>query len=346
MDVRRGLAAGATTVVLLFAALAAGCGDDDSGGATAGGGDGASGGDGGSVAYIHVKPRNSDSWETGGYEAVSAMAEKYGLELNEQVVSHDEAPSILRRIAPTHDLIIAHSSGYGDAMLEVAPEFPDTQFVVFSDLASTEGVENVAAWAINWSDMGYLGGTAACLAAQDRGSDTIGQVNSQPIPAFARHGGGAKQAADDLGCKYVDRWTNSFTDTAKAKQAALSMIAGGAEALLSSTDAADQGTREAVIEEDKLFVTNYAEADMELAPDNTITALTVNFDVAYDEIGELFTGAGIESKKYPVDIQTGGLGIVTPLAHVPDAVTKQVDDVLQKLKAGETSVDTEEETRP
>lgn len=343
-EVRRGMAIGAAIVALAFAAVAAGCGDDDSGG---GGGESAGGGgDNGTVAYIHVKPRNSDSWETGGYAAVSAMAEKYGLQLDEQVVSHDEAPAILRRIAPTHDLIIAHSSGYGDAMLEVAPEFPDTEFVVFSDLADTKGVENVAAWAINWSDMGYLGGTVACLAAKDRGSDAIGQVNSQPIPAFARHGGGANQAADDLGCEYMDRWTNSFTDTAKAKQAALSMIAAGAEVLLSSTDSGDQGTREAVIDKRKLFVTNYSEADMDLAPDNTVTALTVNFDVAYDEIGKLFTDGKIESKKYPVSVQSGGLGIVTPLQHVPNKVTKQAEDVLKELKSGEISVDTTAETSP
>lgn len=341
---RRGMAALAACVLLLLGILAAGCGDDDdSGGGAAGGGDG---GDAGSVAYIHVKPRNSDSWETGGYNAVSAMADKYGLKLDEQVVTHDEAPSILRRIAPTHDVVIAHSSGYGDAMLEVAPEFPDTEFVVFSDLADTKGVENVSAWAINWSEMGYLGGAAACIAAKDRGADTIGQVNSQPIPAFARHGGGVEQAADDLGCKYVDRWTNSFTDTAKAKQAALSMISGGAEVLLSSTDAGDQGTREAAIEKDKLFVTNYAEADMELAPEVTITALTVNFDVAYDEIGKLFTGGGIESKKYPVSVESGGLGIVTPLQHVPDTVTQEVQKVVDQLESGEITVDTEQETSP
>jgi basic membrane protein A and related proteins len=337
MNLRRGVTLALVTTVLTLAGVAAGCGDDD------GEGDG---GGGGSVAYIHLKPRNADSWESGGYEAVSAMAKKYDLSLAEQTVSHDEAPSILRRIAPTHDLIIAHSSGYGDAVLEVAPEFPDTEFVVFSDIASTEGIENVSAWSINWTEMGYLGGSAACLAAQSRNSDTIGQVNSQPIPAFARYGGGALQAAQDLECRYIDRWTNSLTDTAKAKQAAVSLIGDGAEVLLSTADTGDQGTREAVIEEDKLFVTNYAEADMELAPENTITALTVNFAVAYDEIGKLFTRGQIESKKYGVSVESGGLGIVTPLEHVSPEVGEQVEQLLDKTKSGELTVDTERETRP
>jgi basic membrane protein A len=331
----------ARMLLLLVIALAvgvAGCGDDDNGDAAQG--------DGQKLAYIHVKPTNSDSWESGGFGAVSAMAKEQNLSLSEQEVTHDEAPSILRRLARDNNLIIAHSSGYGDAVLEVAPEFPDTQFVVFSDLADTKGMANVAAWAINWSEMGYLGGAAACFAAQNAGSDTIGQVNSQPIPAFARFGGGAEQAAEDLRCKYVDRWTNSFTDTAKAKQAALVMIKGGAEALLSTTDAGDQGTREAVIEEDKLFVTNYSEKDLELAPDHTITSLNVNFGVAYNEIGELFAQDKIESKRYPVDVEGGGLGVSTPFNHVEPDVEEKVTKLLEDIKAGEVTVDPKRTTSP
>jgi basic membrane protein A len=324
-------------LVIAAAVSVAGCGDDDGNGAQ---------GDGKKLAYIHVKPTNSDSWESGGFGAVSAMAKEEGLSVSEQEVTHDEAPSILRRLARGNDLIITHSSGYGDAVLEVAPEFPDTQFVVFSDLASTKGMANVAAWAINWNEMGYLGGAAACFAAQNAGSATIGQVNSQPIPAFARFGGGAEQAAEDFGCRYVDRWTNSFTDTAKAKQAALVMINRGAEALLSTTDAGDQGTREAVIDEDKLFVTNYSEKDIELAPEHTITALNVNFGVAYDEIGELFAQDKIESKRYPVDVAGGGLGVSTPFQHVDADVEQKVTKLLEDIKAGEVTVDPKRTTSP
>lgn len=323
--------------VLGVGSIAAGCGGDDDDDAAA---------EGERVAYIHVKPTGADSWESGGFSAVSAMADKYGLQLTEQVVSHDEAPSVLRRLAPEHDLIIAHSSGFGDGFVEVAPEFPDTQFVVFSDLASTEGIENLAAWAINWNEMGYLNAAIACFAATSRGSDTIGHVNSQPIPAFARYGGGAEQATEDFGCNYLDRWTNSFTDTALARQAGLAMIADGADALIGSADAGDQGTRRAVIDRDKLFVTNYSEDDIGLAPEVTITAVFVDFDAAYDEIGDLFTNGQIESEKYPISVQTGSLGLATPFEHVEPEVEEQSVEVFEDIEAGEISVDPERETSP
>jgi basic membrane protein A len=252
---------------------------------------------------------------------------------------------VLKRLAADNNVVIAHSSGYEAAVLEVAPQYPDVNFIVFSDLSSTKGNKNVAGWAVNWNQYGYLAGTAACYAAKEKGGDTIGHVNSQPIPAFTRYAAGAKEAAGDLGCKWLTRWTNSFEDVAKAKQAALSMINDGAEAITSSADTADQGSREAAVEQGKLYVGNYS-PEGKLAPKNTITSVLINFDASYDEMGKLYTSHQLQSKVYDVNVENGGLNYDQPFENVSKKVQSQADDVLAKIKSGEIKVDSTAEVKP
>jgi basic membrane protein A and related proteins len=333
--------------LILSLGLAA-CGDDDDdGGGGGGGGDAASTEEStGKVAFIGVAPVTQGNWDPAGYQAFTAAAKKYNFEpTNQESVAYDAAAPVIRRLAGENDMVIAHSSGYEAAMLEVAPEFPDVWFVLFSDLSGTGGNDNVAGWAVNWNEYGYLAAAAGCFAAQEDGGDTIGHVNSQPIPAFTRYAAGEKQAAEEQGCKWLTRWTNSFEDVAKAKQAALSMINDGASVVTSSADTADEGSREGAVEADALYIGNYV-AETELAPDHTITSVMINFDQAYDEIGKLFAEDALEAKKYDVNIEGGGLTYEEPFSNVGKEVQTKATDVMEQIKSGEIEVDATAEVKP
>lgn len=333
------------TVVLVVALAGLGVtacgGDDDDGGANGGGGSGAATkpGEGKKVAMIGVAPVNQGNWDPAGYQAFTKMAEKYGFDAsNQESVGYDQAASVLRRLARTNDLIIAHSGGYEGAVLEVAPEFPDTKFVVFADLASTKGNENVAGWVIDANQTGYLAGTVACLAAQERGANTVGYVNSVPIPSFTKYPASVRDSAEELGCDFTIRWTNSFSDVAKAKQAALSMIDDGAEVLISSADTADAGSREGVVEADKLFVALFVPGEIDLAPEHTVTAVAFDFDGAYDQIGKLFAAGDLEAKRYPVSVTNGMVSYVTPFRNVNKEIEQKALAVQEQIKTGELEV--------
>ena len=301
----------------------------------------------GRVAIIDVVPIASSNWDISGFAAFTKMAEKYNLEVsNQEGVAYDEAAAVLRRLAPDNDMIIAHSSGYGAAVLETAPDFPDTWFVVFSDLATTNDLPNVAAWAVNWNELGYMEGTVACLAAIEQGSPSVGHVNSAPIPAFTRLGGGAKDGAEAAGCEYATNWTGSLSDVALAKQAALALIDGGAGALVSSAAAADAGSRDAAVEENTLLVTHYTPAEVELAPEQTITVVLLNFDQAYDEMGQLLTSGQLEAKIYPVNVQNDGIFYLTPFQHVDPSVEEKASEIYEQIKGGEIVIDPSHETAP
>jgi basic membrane protein A and related proteins len=290
--------------ICLLAMLAiAACGDDsDNGG---GGADG--GGDRPRVAIINVDPVTSGDWEPATFRAFNRMAQRWGFETsNEDGVSYDEAESVLARLAQTNDLVIASSAGYGDAVLKTAKRFPDTFFVVFSNLESTDGLPNVAGFSSDWNEFGYVSGAIGCFAA-DGGK--VGHVNSEPIPAFTKFAGGMEQAIEEH-CPngrsdYLQTWIRSFNDVSKAKQAALQLVNQGATVLVPTCDTAGQGVVEAAKEKDAKLIMSYLDQS-KVAPQNVITSWQFAFDKQFNRIGELFSKDKLEPKIYEQTFQNGG----------------------------------------
>jgi basic membrane protein A len=346
---RRARLARLLTLLLAFAAMAvvAACGSDDKSSSGSTGGSSADGTAKKEVraAMIGVAPVTAGDWDPAGYKAFQAMCQKIAAKCsNEESVPYDGAAQVLRRLAQDNDLIIAHSSGYEAAVLEVAPQFPKTHFVVFSDLSTTKGLKNVSGWAANWNEVGYLMGTIGHTASK---SGKFGHVNSEPIPAFSRWAGGAQQAAADLGSEgdYLSSYIGSFTDVSKAKQAALAMISEDADVIFASADTAGQGAVDAAKERDKLLIMPYVDQSA-VAPDNVITSVTIDFDAAFDQIGTLYADGKLEAKVYPMTIENGLIGMVTPFKNVDPAVEPEVQKTLDAIKAGEITVDPAREVKP
>jgi basic membrane protein A len=324
---------------------AAACGSSDNKSSANSSGGSSASSSGGKAAFIGVAPVTQGNWDPAGYHAFIGMTKKYNLKAsNQESVGYDQGAAVLRRLARSNDMVISHSSGYEASALEVAPDFPKTWFIVFSDLSTTKGLPNVAGWAVNWNEYGYMAGAAGCFAAKARGGKGIGHVNSQPIPAFSRYAAGVKAGAEAYGCTFQTRWINSFSDVAKAKQAALSMIANGADVITTSADTADEGSRDAAVEKNKLFIANYAPAT-NLAPKNTMTSIVINMDKSYDEMGKLFSEKKLEAKVYPVDVEGGGLSY-EPFSNVDAKVKSQAEDILAKIKSGAITIDTKAALKP
>lgn len=293
------------------------------------------------VGYISVAPVTSGDWEQSNWHALQAAAAKYHLTVsNQESVSYDQAEQVLARMAPNEDVIIADSSGYEAPVLQVAERFPETMFIVFSDLASTNGLKNVAGWAANWNEMGYLAGTAGCLAAKSNGKSGVGHVNGEPIPAFSRFSGGVEDGATASGCKFQQTWINSFTDTSAAKQAAETMIGQGAGAITSSADTADQGSQAGAAANDTPFIADYAPTQ------GALTSVLINFDAAYAQIGQLWTSNQLKPKVYPMTVENGLLSYSTPFSGPAASVEAEALAIEQKIKSGQIKVDSTKALTP
>ena len=301
------------------------------------------------IAQLHPDAVNAAGWYRNGFAAFEKMAAILNTEPTVlEHISYDQAPQTLRQLAEEgFDIIVPHSSGYEAAVLEVAPDFPETWFIIYSDLSTTNGLPNVAGWAVHWNQVGYMAAAIGCAASDAK---SVGMVVSAPIPAYTRWTGGSDQlsedAADVLGydCEFNDVWTGDFLDAAKAKQAAQALIDGGADVLFDGADAAGVGAVEAAVQNGVWYVGAVAD-QCEQAPDTMLISVTLNFDIAYEQMGEFYSDGSLEPAIYSMNLANTGIDLSPPCNANPD-VDAAIDTVIDGVSSGDIVVDPTREKTP
>lgn len=180
---------------------------------------------------------NDNGFNASGYNGVLKIVEKYGTDMvyreNAQASEYEE---IARGFADAGcDLIIAHGSASGDAVLTVAEEYPDIRFLVVANTTAFNG-SNVGCLTLDGVQGGFICGALAALTTK---SNHIGSVVLEIISAKQLQWGfeaGAKYINPDIEVSNVYLTNNS--DSAGAQQAAYSLFGGGIDVLLQNCDPA------------------------------------------------------------------------------------------------------------
>lgn len=290
------------------------------------------------AALLLTAVSTSGNWDVEGFKAFKAMGEKYGMETSvSERVSYAKTGQILRDYASRgYKLIIAHSAGYGGAVLEVAPEFPNAWFVVFSDLKSTEGRKNVAGWAFNWNEYGYLEGVLAGLMTKTK---KIGIVAPIPIPSINRLIGSFLEGvkAANPGAQVEMIWTQTWSDPAKGKEAALQLVSRGADLLTHTSNITGWGIFDAAREKNVMAMGNFSD-ESERAPEHVITSGILDFRKGYDEIGRMVTQGTLKAEVYSANIANGDIYLAAFHKKVPADVAAKVNEVMSKIRSGALKV--------
>jgi basic membrane protein A len=304
------------------------------------------------VAWITAGSVTASTWDRGGYAALKGLVATLGAkESHLELVGYDQAPQVLTRLAKAgNNIIISHSSGYEPAVLQVAAEFPKTWFLIYSDLSKTNGLKNVAGWKVNWNEHGYMQGAIACLVTK---TGKVGMVSSAPIPAFTRMAAGFKQATQQVGkCAktkgaFLNTWTGSFTDVAKAKQAALALIAKGADVMADGADAAGTGSLEAMKEHNLLYVGGIADQYSQ-SPATIVSSVYLNFKQAYNQMASLIKSRKLKAGVYNTNLENGGILIAKPFHNVPSASAVQTKalKIVADIKSGKIKINPKAEVKP
>jgi len=291
------------------------------------------------VAGLFTGAVTQGNWDPPGFAAFQKMAKTYGFKSSYvEHATYEKAPAILRQLAARGvKMIICQSSGYSAAILEVAKEFPQTQFVLYSYAASTGGLKNYTAWSVNWDEYGYVTGA---IAAASSANKHIAIISGEEIPSAKRaHEFTTRGAMAVMPDIQVDKvFTGSFTDIAKAKEIATSVILRGADVLLPSADLADAGIQQAAEEEKKLTIGAYMDQSR-LFPGAIITSTVLNFDKAYDQMGQMMKAGTLGGQIFQMDLANDGWTLVKPFQHVAPAVETQVFGLMGKLALGEIKLE-------
>jgi len=285
------------------------------------------------VAALFTQFVDQGNWDPAGYAAYTDMCETYEFDCTYlEEATYEQAPAILRDYAEQgYALVIAHSSGYAAAMKEVAADYPDTQFALFSYESDLAGLDNYAAWSVDWTQVGYLQGIIAGLASE---TGRIAGIGAEQLPStedtFSLMERGAQSQNPAATISTV--WIGSFTDIAKGKQLALQAIDSGADFLVPAADMAGQGVQQAADETGTLSLGEYVD-ESDKYPGSVVTSVLVDFASAYDEIGSLFSQSRLGGTLVNMDASTGAFGFA-PFRHVGPEVEEAARAALAALADG------------
>jgi len=232
-----------------------------------------------------------------------------------------------------YDLILATSFNYGPAVLSVAQQFPDIQFI---HISGYQTAENVSTGFGKIEEPQYVSGYVAARMAE---TGTLGYVGAFPIPEVIRGINaftlGAQVANPDVTVQVV--WTNTWFDPQLEAAAAQSLVDLGIEVIATNQDspaplqAAEAAGR---------FAVGYNVDTSELAPDAVLTSAVWDWGVYYIGAVEQMLAGTWTANQYWGSWADGVVDLAPLAAFVPADVVTEAEAMAVEFRSGAMGVTT------
>jgi simple sugar transport system substrate-binding protein/basic membrane protein A len=287
---------------------------------------------------------NDQSWNAIGFAGLNKLKDiGYQAAYSENVSPADQIETMKDYASRGFSPVIGHSGRFLSAAQRVGPDFDKTWFIVAS--AAQGAGKNVAALDYNNIHIGYLMGV---LAAKLSKSGKLGVVSGlEGLPNTIQYVGGFRQGAKatkpDIEVKVI--YIKDMEDAAMSKEAALSLISGGADFVYGKLNAAQMGLIQAA-KEKNVFTTGRSYGHVAAAPENVVTATIENWPAMYAAAAKAIKDGTIkpELTMYGYDSAAGSgadlkYSDAKPFGPaVPDAIAAEVEAAKKKLATGEVKV--------
>lgn len=286
------------------------------------------------VALVLIGPIGDAGWNASAYVGMQQVAKESPVDFAySESVLLDESEAIIRDYASRgYQLIIANQYQYGDAMLRVAQDYPKTQFAV---LTGRVKAPNLSSYDPVQREGTYLAGALAALLSK---TGRIGVVGGLDDPSIVRtvegFKSGARHARPDI--QILSAYTNSFTDIATAKEAALAQIARGADLVCHVANQAGLGVI-AAAKERRVFAIGTGNDQHPIAPDTVLVTAFTDFgalirlvvrDAMSGRFGNQLVNAGL------CENVAGLTPFYTLDPQVPAEVKQTINTLAEEIKAG------------
>jgi simple sugar transport system substrate-binding protein len=281
---------------------------------------------------------NDQGWNQIAYDAFKRIEKELGAEMS--YVELEQSPASFEKAfrdfaSQGYQMILGHGFEFQDPALAVAKDYPNTFFFISS---SRIFAGNVIGLNTDSSQPFYLMGVIA--AKMGKGAGLVGGMEIPPISeAFTGFINGAHSVDPNFPVSVT--YIGNFTDAAAAKEAALSMIAQGADFIIPNADVAGLGVYQAVAESGPQIATFGVFGDFtDKAPQNVIGNYFANYGQGIFNIakaikeGTFKPTGNVEFGLKDKDVMwlTFNDKAARP---VPEDVRKLVEEVTAKIAAGE-----------
>ena len=223
-----------------------------------------------------------------------------------------------------YDIIVCVGYLLEDALKEVAPQFPDTKFVIID--GSVEG-DNIYSYKYKLNECGFLSGA---LAAYVTGEDKFGTVGGMEIPDVVAWESGFAAGVKTINpeAEVMTTYVGSFADPGKAKELALAQFNSGAAAIMEISSGGAIGVIEAARDADKQFVATDRSKDS-FAPGFELTAALAARDVAlFEAAKQIKEGTAVPG----ITLLSMKDGVFDVPANTEERYGKDAAELIAKLK--------------
>lgn len=347
MKVTRILAFLSMVILLLLAACAgdtAGDAGDTSGEDTSGETTEDTGDEGGEaemmyrMAAVYPGTITDADYNTLGHLGVTAVGDELGVETAySETVAVPDVDRVMREyIDDGYNIIFTHGGQFLSQTMELAREFPDVYFIAEADAEVADLPANLWVIVRNMEIGAYGAGAVSTMITQ---SGTVGYIGGLTLPFSYAEVHAIEQSFADMGADVtvIPVWAGDFNDPAKARELSESLIASGADVIISSLNLGTLGVFEAAenAESEVRVIAKYTDKS-EFSPGTYVTSMLYDFAGPLTDIVGSIVG-GETSGNYNLGFDTG-IGLQFPLQNVEDGITAQAEEVIQSMIAGDIVV--------
>lgn len=249
------------------------------------------------------------------------------------------------------DVIIAGTWEMNGFMQELAPEYPDTKFILFDDAPDFSGGAFPNILAINYrvSTAAYLAGYAAAkLSTTGKLGEILGVEGVTVVEFALGFEQGAKAANPDV--QVTRAIAGSFDDPAKGKELALAQFAQGVDVVFPIAGSTGIGALQAARDEGKLAVGVDSDQAAIFAPNDPAQADVIFTSVEkkvgdslYTALQQTIDGTAPYGTNLILGLADGAVGISKNEYYtklVSPEIQAEIDAEEAKINSGELTVDT------
>ena len=322
------------TAILLAAVLAflaAACGGDD-------GGSGADEAEGIRVALVtDIGGLNDRGFNALANDGLERAEEELGIEGRVFIsdAASDYVPNLTRAARDGYDLVIGVGFLMGDALANVAAQFPDTSFAIvdFPHSALDGTPPNARGLVFAEHEAGYLVGVAAATVA---GGGAVSAVGGQAVPAvvafLAGYEAGAK--ATDPSLRTLEDYSQDFVDQAKCNELALNQIGRGSKVVFAVAGNCGLGALDAAKQQGVWGVG--VDNDQSFLGAHILTSAVKRVDVAvFEAISAAVEGSFEGGTDLVFDLENDGVAVGKISPKVPEEFVERMNDLEPLIRSGE-----------
>lgn len=244
------------------------------------------------------------------------------------------APNISQAAEQGYDIVVCVGFLFVDVLAEVAPQYPDTQFIMID--ARVE-CDNVYSFIFDVQESSYLAGALTALASD---TDKFGYVGGMEIPVVlaweSGYVSGIKTIKPDAEVKTA--YVGTFADPGKAKELALAQFSDGVTAVMEVSSGGAIGVIEAAKAAGKFFIATDKSKD-QFAPGCEFTAALCHRDQAVFQAAKMIAEGTAVPGTTHLTMKDGVFGLPENSEERYGAdVMKKIEKLQELIMSGELVV--------